>query len=290
MLADTNPKMRGYFNPRSREGSDFTCRLKGSCINISIRAPTRGATIIGMLLTLSSRFQSALPRGERLVSVQIVILQLKISIRAPARGATLPPFPHSRPYVISIRAPARGATYAYRMYQTDTEISIRAPARGATLYAYRLGRIILFQSALPRGERPPTGLVGSNSDSISIRAPARGATLLPGQYNQQYCISIRAPARGATPPKKLPIMGSRFQSALPRGERHRSVQVFPLSLLISIRAPARGATTYTIGVTDTYAISIRAPARGATTIGLCKEKTGIYFNPRSREGSDLRSY
>ena len=109
MLADTNPKMRGYFNPRSREGSDFTCRLKGSCINISIRAP--------------------------------------------ARGATLPPFPHSRPYVISIRAPARGATYAYRMYQTDTEISIRAPARGATLYAYRLGRIILFQSALPRGER-----------------------------------------------------------------------------------------------------------------------------------------
>ena len=65
MLADTNPKMRGYFNPRSREGSDFTCRLKGSCINISIRAPTRGATIIGMLLTLSSRFQSALPRGER---------------------------------------------------------------------------------------------------------------------------------------------------------------------------------------------------------------------------------
>ena len=155
MLADTNPKMRGYFNPRSREGSDFTCRLKGSCINISIRAPTRGATIIGMLLTLSSRFQSALPRGERLVSVQIVILQLKISIRAPARGATLPPFPHSRPYVISIRAPARGATYAYRMYQTDTEISIRAPARGAT------------QPLCCRGCKI----------RISIRAPARGATI-----------------------------------------------------------------------------------------------------------------
>ena len=153
MLADTNPKMRGYFNPRSREGSDFTCRLKGSCINISIRAPTRGATIIGMLLTLSSRFQSALPRGERLVSVQIVILQLKISIRAPARGATLPPFPHSRPYVISIRAPARGATYAYRMYQTDTEISIRAPARGATLICNANATVAVFQSALPRGER-----------------------------------------------------------------------------------------------------------------------------------------
>ena len=54
------------FNPRSREGSDFTCRLKGSCINISIRAPARGATITS--------------RKE--------YLRWWISIRAPARGAT----------------------------------------------------------------------------------------------------------------------------------------------------------------------------------------------------------
>ena len=118
MLADTNPKMRGYFNPRSREGSDFTCRLKGSCINISIRAPTRGATIIGMLLTLSSRFQSALPRGERLVSVQIVILQLKISIRAPARGATS----GTRQYTSRIHgfqsALPRGERHAWGVYCT----------------------------------------------------------------------------------------------------------------------------------------------------------------------------
>ena len=233
--------MRGYFNPRSREGSDFTCRLKGSCINISIRAPTRGATIIGMLLTLSSRFQSALPRGERLVSVQIVILQLKISIRAPARGATLPPFPHSRPYVISIRAPARGATYAYRMYQTDTEISIRAPARGATLYAYRLGRIILFQSALPRGERltlvyanillgsfqsalprgeRPSGCLHTRPGlPISIRAPARGATSGNLREIIKIIISIRAPARGATGSNLILSKKLIFQSALPRGER-----------------------------------------------------------------------
>ena len=308
MLADTNPKMRGYFNPRSREGSDFTCRLKGSCINISIRAPTRGATIIGMLLTLSSRFQSALPRGERLVSVQIVILQLKISIRAPARGATLPPFPHSRPYVISIRAPARGATYAYRMYQTDTEISIRAPARGATLYAYRLGRIILFQSALPRGER--LTLVYAN--------------ILLGSFQS----ALPRGERHSTQPNLDWTLA--FQSALPRGERHRSVQVFPLSLLISIRAPARGATfwlfTYSSRSADfnprsregsdekfilmrrTQDISIRAPARGATSgspsfrqrakfqsalpRGERRWERSSYrirrdFNPRSREGSDF---
>ena len=260
MLADTNPKMRGYFNPRSREGSDFTCRLKGSCINISIRAPTRGATIIGMLLTLSSRFQSALPRGERLVSVQIVILQLKISIRAPARGATLPPFPHSRPYVISIRAPARGATYAYRMYQTDTEISIRAPARGATL----LHRVPLFDTY------------------ISIRAPARGATFRGKKFSTIFVnfnprsregsdateeaayygfeISIRAPARGATSictsisviavdfnPRSregsdllavyILVQVCRFQSALPRGERLPGTSGKSLKLLFQSALP-----------------------------------------------------
>ena len=129
-----------------------------------------------MLLTLSSRFQSALPRGERLVSVQIVILQLKISIRAPARGATLPPFPHSRPYVISIRAPARGATNVGICKHLTGVISIRAPARGATL------------------------LPGQYNQQycISIRAPARGATIRGLDYWAMCDISIRAPARGAT--------------------------------------------------------------------------------------------
>ena len=153
MLADTNPKMRGYFNPRSREGSDFTCRLKGSCINISIRAPTRGATIIGMLLTLSSRFQSALPRGERLVSVQIVILQLKISIRAPARGATLYAYRLGRIILFQSALPRGERPPTGLVGSNSDSISIRAPARGATLICNANATVAVFQSALPRGER-----------------------------------------------------------------------------------------------------------------------------------------
>ncbi len=217
-----------------------------------------------MLLTLSSRFQSALPRGERLVSVQIVILQLKISIRAPARGATLPPFPHSRPYVISIRAPARGATYAYRMYQTDTEISIRAPARGATLYAYRLGRIILFQSALPRGERHSTQ---PNLDwTLAFQsALPRGERRYGAAVDALDYLFQSALPRG----ERLCFIGYHFlihtfQSALPRGERRFGEKSFPPFLLISIRAPARGATLLPGQYNQQYCISIRAPARGAT--------------------------
>ena len=77
----------------------------------------------------------------------------------------------------------------------------------------------IFQSALPRGERPdplsrhfpardfnPRSREGSDgykgassaNDSISIRAPARGATHAPQSYRPVSSISIRAPARGAT--------------------------------------------------------------------------------------------
>ena len=56
-----------------------------------------------------------------------------------------------------------------------------------------------------------------------------------------------------------------FQSALPRGER--------LSVHVSCQKCS--------------SISIRAPARGATIGSRIMSKMLIYFNPRSREGSDI---
>ena len=122
----------------------------------------------------------------------------------------------------------------------------------------------LFQSALPRGERPdctpgtessrnfnPRSREGSDdrliyfplaSIFISIRAPARGATFYKTGIGQDVRISIRAPARGAT----LVILG------------------LPTKPHISIRAPARGATILCRVFGKRFDISIRAPARGAT--------------------------
>ena len=80
---------------------------------------------------------------------------------------------------------------------------------------------LLFQSALPRGERPLTLLLKSVDIPISIRAPTRGATFLLQFLGGAEMISIRAPTRGATDN----IMGIAF------------------SFLISIRAPTRGATS-----------------------------------------------
>ncbi len=232
---------------------------------ISIHAPTRGATARRILhlalhlnfnprshagsddsgcprITPANKFQSTLPRGERLVHQRAWRRARAISIHAPTRGATwswssctqtftnFNPRSHAgsdtlpmrwfagRP--ISIHAPTRGATGGVDVTRYQRCISIHAPTRGAT----RRGR----RSARDR--------------RISIHAPTRGATLQYDDGKLPKLISIHAPTRGATRGQsRLPWRpghfnprshaGSdrddagnwqdidEFQSTLPRGER-----------------------------------------------------------------------
>ena len=68
------------------------------------------------------------------------------------------------------------------------------------------------------------------------------------------------------PTSRTPRM--KFQSSLPRGERHKA----------------------TIGKSSLKIISILAPARGATRITGQQADNTRHFNPRSREGSDFERY
>ena len=121
-------------------------------------------------------------------------------------------------------------------------------------------------------------------------------------------ISIHAPARGATCVLALLLDNFRqFQSTLPRGERLSLRFSRLVAILISIHAPARGATRPLFVLGHIWFISIHAPARGATVrhvsvyfdiqfqstlprgerrISSVLIMSTIYFNPRSREGSD----
>ena len=54
-----------YFNPRSHERSDFTGDYTFEVTLISIHAPTRGATLLKLAISISLIFQSTLPREER---------------------------------------------------------------------------------------------------------------------------------------------------------------------------------------------------------------------------------
>ena len=101
-----------HFNPRSREGSDFTVSgfLKKSILFQSTLPrrerhiqPTFYSVAHGFQSTLPRRerrtstyacadtlkFQSTLPRRERLVDLMTKAELMKISIHAPAKGATL---------------------------------------------------------------------------------------------------------------------------------------------------------------------------------------------------------
>ena len=144
-----------------------------------------------------TRFQSALPRGERRLIALLMILFYNFN-------------PRSR----------EGSDTCKGISSYQLKISIRAPARGATQYQGGANAWIEFQSALPRGERPDISSEIHKAFLISIRAPARGATESANTIAAYNYISIRAPARGATLPHLMGLTGCRgFQSALPRGER-----------------------------------------------------------------------
>ena len=121
-------------------------------------------------------------------------------------------------------------------------------------------------------------------------------------------ISIHAPARGATfgGGSGVRVVG-KFQSTLPRGERHKSAanQV----LFIHFNPRSREGSDLTTTRTKRFkSISIHAPARGATPMSDVPFSDVIFqstlprgerrarlvipgilkdFNPRSREGSDF---
>ena len=211
-------------------------------LEISIHAPTRGATSFFDIRDHQNKFQSTLPRGERLWLAMKLFHLGWISIHAPTRGATNPnptnrlleEFQSTLPRgerrgicgcfagctQISIHAPTRGAT-AVIMTKLDymTDFNPRSHAGSDKWAKKQLNAYGIFQSTLPRGERPtsypdcqrdrnfnPRSHAGSDyyfhftilSLDISIHAPTRGATIKINCYNDLSDISIHAPTRGAT--------------------------------------------------------------------------------------------
>ena len=174
---------RVYFNPRSHERSDDSSGNSVWDNLISIHAPTRGATKksvdSGDMMSISIH---APTRGATISNVDFKSIPY-ISIHAPTRGATdelseispvvifqstLPReerrYAQDLAYIfvpISIHAPTRGATFSRREAEEALNISIHAPTRGATVIRICLTACCIFQSTLPREERP--NLISSRS-------------------------------------------------------------------------------------------------------------------------------
>ena len=208
------------FNPRSHEGSDICIIRILSVLQISIHAPTRGATSYIPQVHHDIRFQSTLPRGER-----------------PADSAwikCIKSFQSTLP---------RGERHMHSGFRELIQISIHAPTRGATMVRIALSLISsLFQSTLPRGERldvnlkllcnlinfNPRSHEGSDADSQALLPSATYFNPRSHEGSDGSSFYIKYIAINFNPRShegsdlhlpEIRLYHRKFQSTLPRGER-----------------------------------------------------------------------
>ena len=101
--------VRLYFNPRSDERSDESFKWIPEDLQISIHAPTNGATIFYDVIDYIITFQSTLRRTERREFANGCVLSEYFNPRSDERSDK-PPLLQSNYCSISIHAPTNGAT------------------------------------------------------------------------------------------------------------------------------------------------------------------------------------
>ena len=144
----------GDFNPRSHKGSDLSRRPWVDDRDISIHAPTRGATGVDVsMFSLMDTFQSTLPQGERQKNSGRLFVLGDFNPRSH-KGSDILDVDVIPAHTISIHAPTRGATI--RLFP-----SVLHPNRNFNPRSHKgsdagisiTWTIKIFQSTLPQGER-----------------------------------------------------------------------------------------------------------------------------------------
>ncbi len=147
--------------------------------------------------------------------------------------------------------------------------------------------MLIFQSTLPRRERPLLLILLKDGEHFNPRSH-EGSDPSPRYLRcRSTHFNPRSRERSDIIDYATGLMAAKFQSTLPREERLQKQYGFEVLDSISIHAPARGATRAFILCSLSSVISIHAPARGATYLNHFIPPIYVYFNPRSRERSDL---
>ena len=170
-------------------------------------------------------------------------------------------------WLISIHAPTKGATSLSLSGLFCFSISIHAPTKGATQGAGLREPPFLFQSTLPRRERPENKDMEAPNIKISIHAPTKGATIYFLLFRIKTAHFNPRSHEGSDPLFLYSCRNIfRFQSTLPRRERLTTESVDSQHSTISIHAPTKGATKFIIYIVYEFLISIHAPTKGATLL------------------------
>ena len=202
-----------------------------------------------------------------------------------------------------------------RRYQQSSrnEISIHAPVKGATLFLWLHLEMIQFQSTLPWRERRFKGFLKAKTVGISIHAPVKGATLGPASppwfwprfqstlpwrerqmqlswYRSKYLFQSTLPWRERLHLNDAVFKCNNFNPRSREGSDEGKAFIIRYHAIFQSTLPWRERRQCQILSLKLRFISIHAPVKGATTLSLPKKSTKPYFNPRSREGSDLRKW
>ena len=128
-----------------------------------------------------------------------------------------------------------------------------------------LSDLFKFQSTLPRRERPRTFVNALITQSISIHTPTKGATKHLMMVSWSYVNFNPHSHEGSDNDDEYQwIPESRFQSTLPRRERHGDKVLIVQINDISIHTPTKGATFLPYIQKQEMTISIHTPTKGAT--------------------------
>ena len=148
-------QQRTYFNPRSREGSDWLSRCDGLYRRkFQSTLPRRERHVTELQNVTTMTFQSTLPRRERLSWSMFPTLYAKISIHAPAKGATRF-FKTCYCTITNFNPRSREGsdTTATSAHRHRNRFQSTLPRRERQVATPQNKDIIGFQSTLPRRER-----------------------------------------------------------------------------------------------------------------------------------------
>ena len=213
---------------------------------------------------MATSFQSTLPRRERHAEQKGLLHHLYFNPRSREGSDPLCNFACSDRVNFNPRS-REGSDGGGRMVAPLDAISIHAPAKGATSVKGVIIRVVaIFQSTLPRRERPNNLMDVHRCKLISIHAPAKGATSALRQQPDIVTFQSTLPRRERHHSWVKLLSSSKFQSTLPRRERRFFVRhtITPSNFNPRSREGSDAGHRQTI-------------------------PKHHHFNPRSREGSDL---
>ena len=150
--------------------------LKEQYKEISIHAPTRGATEVHIMKTIAIIFQSTLPREERRRLIIPKAPEAPFQSTLPREERRICRQIRRQKHYFNPRSHERSDCKGWKNWERMTYFNPRSHERSDQKPEQTENDGFIFQSTLPREERQVRNLWKSMCIRISIHAPTRGAT------------------------------------------------------------------------------------------------------------------